>query len=236
LQENSTAVAASLPFRHVGSPGALLDATLLYEQAIRYYAQGLRFAGSGYGFLSLGSALAFKACAYAKVRGFNSREAGEDFYLLNKLAKLGPVLSEDLPTISPIHISARHSNRTPFGTGASVAHICQLPSLNDFYYYAPECFFMLKHWFDLLPKLTQQNLLTELNSLPKPLKQALLAQNIHSLAEHLSRQGKNPQQIKTICHTWLDGFRSLKIIRYVQTHHFPAQPFIQSLAQQPFKT
>ncbi|MEY4591078.1 MAG: hypothetical protein RL497_3154 [Pseudomonadota bacterium] len=236
LDETSPAVAASLPFTHVGPPGPLLDATTLYEHAIRYYAQGLRMAGSGYGFLSLGSALAVKARAYATVRGFNLREAGEDFYLLNKLAKIGEILTPETTTrpTSPIQISARFSNRTPFGTGQSVTQISQLPSLNDYHYYAPACFLMLKHWFELIPKLTAHNLLSELTRLPHPLQNALLAQNIHSLAEHLNRQGTSPKHIKTTCHTWLDGFRTLKIIRYLQAHYFPAEPLLATLARKPF--
>ncbi|HNG60302.1 MAG TPA: hypothetical protein PKZ52_10795, partial [Cellvibrionaceae bacterium] len=111
LPEDHPAVAASLPFRHVGAPGPLLDATLLYERAIRYYAQGLGFAGSSYDFLCLGSALAFKARAYAQVRGFNLREAGEDFYLLNKLAKLGGIYSPASQNDNTIELAARLSNR-----------------------------------------------------------------------------------------------------------------------------
>jgi hypothetical protein len=236
LSAHSDAVAASLPFTHIGPPGALLDATLLYEQAIRYYACGLRFAGSEYGFLALGSALAVKAQPYAQVRGFNQREAGEDFYLLNKLAKLGRIETPETSPQqrSPLRISARFSNRTPFGTGPSVVHICQLASLNDYLYYAPDCFLTLKHWFDLVPRLTQHNLTEEVANLPEPLKYALIAQNIASLSDHIARQGKTPSHIKTICHTWLDGFRTLKIIHHLQSHAFPAIPLVKSLKQQPF--
>lgn len=231
LDEQSTSVAASLPFTHVGTPGLLLDATTLYEHAIRYYTQGLRFAGSDYGFLSLGSALAVKATAYAKVRGFNLKEAGEDFYLLNKLAKIGTIAT---PDSSPIRIAARLSNRTPFGTGACVAQMCALPTLNDFTYYSPACFHMLKFWFDLVPTINQHNFKESVSSLPSPLVQALTAQNIDTLADHIKRQGKNSQQIASICHTWLDGFRTLKIIRHLQAHSFPAEPLIKSLALNPF--
>ncbi len=234
LPDDHPAVAVSLPFRHVGTPGKLLDATLLYERAIRYYAQGLSFAGSRYGFMCLGSALAFKARAYAQVRGFNIREAGEDFYLLNKLAKLGDIYSPSSQADNTIELAARLSNRTPFGTGASVAQICQLPSLSDFRYYAPECFYTLKHWFDLAPNLSQGAFLASISQLPKPLQEALTAQQIHILADHIGRQGKNPKQISQICHTWLDGFRCLKVIRHLQSNAYPQAPLIDSLAKDPF--
>jgi hypothetical protein len=55
--------------------------------------------------------------AYASVRGFPKREAAEDFYLLNKIAKIGPVIRL---RHSAVRLRARTSARTPFGTGAAV--------------------------------------------------------------------------------------------------------------------
>ena len=52
---------------------------------------GLGFAGSPYAYHSVGSTLAVRAEAYAIVRGVPKRAAGEDFYLLDKLAKVTPI-------------------------------------------------------------------------------------------------------------------------------------------------
>ena len=63
----------------------------LYEYSLRYYVAGLTYAQSPYAFHTIGSTMAVNAEHYASVRGFPRREAGEDFYLLNKLAKVGSV-------------------------------------------------------------------------------------------------------------------------------------------------
>ncbi len=70
-------------------------ATQLYELSLRYYVAGMKFARSPYAFHTIGSSMAVSPVHYARVRGFPKREAGEDFYLLNKLAKLGSVLELD---------------------------------------------------------------------------------------------------------------------------------------------
>jgi len=48
--------------------------------------------------------------SYIAVRGMNRREAGEDFYFLNKLAKLGDIGQIHATTVYP---SARPSRRVP---------------------------------------------------------------------------------------------------------------------------
>lgn len=117
----SRASAITLPFRHIPSGDIEVDeATTLYEIHLRLYRAGLEAAGSTYAFDSLGSALAVHRDAYATARGFPQREGGEDFYLLNKLAKLGGIQRF---SGEPIRVLSRHSQRAPFGTGPAVADI-----------------------------------------------------------------------------------------------------------------
>ena len=85
-------------------------AILEYEIFLRYYVLGLRSAGSVHAYHTIGSTLAVDARAYAQVRGFPKREAAEDFHLLAKLAKVGPV--EPLRG-EPIVLSGRESERVP---------------------------------------------------------------------------------------------------------------------------
>lgn len=120
------ASAVLFPFRHVGGDDAVTVATLRYEASLRYQVLGLAAAGSPYAYPSVGSAIAVDAAAYARVRGVPRREAGEDFYLLDKLAKIGPLAR--LPG-EPVTIRARRSNRVPFGTGPSVSAILERDAL-----------------------------------------------------------------------------------------------------------
>jgi len=130
-------------FRHVsGSDSRAYEAALQYEISLRYYVLGLRFAGSPYAFHSIGSTLAIHANAYAAVRGFPRREAAEDFYLLNKIAKLGGV--EQLRG-EALRLSSRTSSRVPFGTGAGIRRLLEapVPALTT---YDPRVFHYARSW------------------------------------------------------------------------------------------
>lgn len=100
----------------------------LYELHLRYYFQGLLFSGFPYVFHTVGSAIAVKALPYVKVGGMNRRQAGEDFYFIQKLVPLGSYFSLNSTTVYP---SPRASFRVPFGTGTSIGNLSdnKLPSL-----------------------------------------------------------------------------------------------------------
>ncbi|HOO90382.1 MAG TPA: hypothetical protein PLA74_06125, partial [Syntrophales bacterium] len=112
--EKEQLTAAVIAFAHQEADSADEQAAICcYELFLRYYVLGLRWAASPYAFHSIGSTMACTAEAYAAVRGMNKRRAGEDFYFLDKLAKIGRV---GRITATTVHPSARPSGRVPFGT------------------------------------------------------------------------------------------------------------------------
>lgn len=122
-QSGARRVAVTLPFWHTPTGDDAVDrATADYELSLRYYTLGLAAAGSPYAYQSMGSSLAVLADAYAEVRGFPRRNAGEDFYLLDKLAKVGAL---HRPACEPIRLRSRISDRVPFGTGRKVGEIVE---------------------------------------------------------------------------------------------------------------
>ncbi len=124
-----SAVALTYPFRHESPGGGPPSPALaIYELSLHHYVEGLRHASSPYAYQCLGSTLAIRADIYAAVRGFPKREAGEDFYLMNKTRKLGPVVE---PAGAPIRIVERPSLRVPFGTGRKTAEFAALLARGD---------------------------------------------------------------------------------------------------------
>ncbi len=113
-----------------------------YEIFLRYWVLGLQFAQSPYAFHSIGSTIVTTDEGYLAVRGMNRREAGEDFYFLNKLAKAGPLRRIRETRVYP---SGRLSARVPFGTGAAVAKMVS-GSSGDFLLYDPRVFVVLRAW------------------------------------------------------------------------------------------
>ncbi len=93
-------------------------AILRYEIYLRSYFLNLAATDTPFLFTALGSAIAMPVEAGKKVSGPPVRTAAEDFYLLQKLAKIGPIA---LWTDGLVRPSGRPSDRVPFGTGPAVA-------------------------------------------------------------------------------------------------------------------
>ena len=225
------------PYLHAGQsdnsePEGVIHATELYEHSLRYYVAGLKFARSPYAFHTIGSTMAIDASHYAKVRGFPRREAGEDFYLLNKLAKTGKVLELESGTeCAPIQIAARRSDRVPFGTGAAVIKIDNLDNPDkDYDFYHPMVFQLLKHWLEALPGIWAEGLpVLSANNLTYPpdesfkgsehlLVEGLKTIGIEYALAHAFRQSNSQNQFLKQMHTWFDAFRTLKLIHYLRDH------------------
>jgi len=215
--------AATFCFRHgeVFAPAdaKLLAATRLYEQALDYYVKALGWAGSGYAYHTIGSCLAFTAKAYCQARGFPSRAAGEDFYLLNKLAKLGRVLK---PDSAAIELQARASARVPFGTGPAVNRIIELQALQQPYcYYHPQCFVELKTCLQAAQTLSPSDQQSFWQALPFISQQALQSLGIDKFFKHCQQQCKTPAQAQQHWLSWFDAFRTLKFLHFWRQQQYP---------------
>jgi len=120
FNKSKSCFAATLNFEHRVEEMADSKQKLgiqLYEDYLHYYKKALDFAGFPDSIYTIGSAFAVRAEAYVKQGGMNRRQAGEDFYFLNKLTKLGPITEINDAFVYP---SARISDRVPFGTGAAM--------------------------------------------------------------------------------------------------------------------
>ncbi|WP_426370195.1 hypothetical protein [Pseudocolwellia sp. HL-MZ7] len=219
--------AVSYNFTHVSDDVDIHAANSLYETALRYYVNGLTFAGSSYDFFTIGSVIAFKAKDYAMVRGFPKRSAGEDFYLLNKLAKLGQV---EFLKNTIVKIDARTSDRVPFGTGPSVANIMQLKINNQPYcYYHPQVFEELKVCLSHFNSLWGNRVTfdTWLSALSNESQQALLEAKLDSF---VTKQKNNNQiQFNKQLNVWFDAFKTLKFIHSLREQKYADIPLQQGL-------
>jgi len=222
------------PFSHSDAPDRsesreVIMATRLYELSLRYYVAGLKFARSPYAFHTIGSTMAVSAIHYAKVRGFPKREAGEDFYLLNKLAKVGLVRELDAGVENGvIEIESRRSDRVPFGTGAAVNRITGFADqVGEFRFYDPAVFGLLKTWLESLPGIWDSGSVALDNSVFQEHEHQALLPGLKTIKtdkalEHAFRQSSNFEQFQRQMHTWFDAFRTLKLIHFLRDRYFPS--------------
>jgi len=224
----SEASAVSLPFTHVATDDpALSHATLIYELKMHHYVLHLQAIGSPYAFHTLGSSCVIHSHAYAAVRGMPLRNAAEDFYLLNKLAKVGPVHCARGAGVS---ITSRQSNRVPFGTGPAVGRLMDATNPCDVpLFYHADCFAALgqlrqlfRHWCNEPKADPQAQLVEHLGAaIGADLERLLTQWDYQKALRHIHTAGRSDAARQQHIHTWLDGFRLLKIIHLLRDQHFP---------------
>ena len=230
------------PFSHepIGDP-AIDEAHARYESYLRYYILGLRHAGSAYDFHTIGSCIATSPAMYAAVRGVPKRQAGEDFYLLNKLAKLGRIHSA---VSAPIKIRARTSLRVPFGTGQATHAIAQ--RIETYRIYDPRIFDLLKAWLDALAilgdasptdvyNIAYRRAAAPLESIDRDrLSAALIAINVpKAIGEAVLQSSSSTVRHKWI-HDWLDAFRTLKLVHALRNTGLVDIPWREAIEAAPF--
>jgi hypothetical protein len=151
------------------------------------------------------------------VRGIPRREAGEDFYLLNKLAKVGRV--HDLEG-DPVRIRGRVSDRVPFGTGAALQEIqAALAEGRPTRHYDPHVFDGLRIWLAALDEFVadpdgealQARVRRAPSRLSAPLWNTLSSMGAFAAAEQASEQ-VGGEQLRRRLMEWNDAFRTLKLI------------------------
>lgn len=95
-------------------------AIMQYELHLRYLVHAMRWAGHPFAFQTVGSSMAVRRKGYLAHGGMNTRQAGEDFYFLQKFIEVDSLQEIRNTTIYP---SARISDRVPFGTGRAMSQL-----------------------------------------------------------------------------------------------------------------
>lgn len=220
--------AIAYPFWHAPSEddASLNQAIALYETKLRLFRLGFLTAGSPYAYHSIGSTLTAHAPDYARVRGFPARAAAEDFYLLNKLAKLNPVATGQGGAIT---LRARRSMRAPFGTGPMLERLLAADANAAKLYEHPETFRHLGAWlqaaraFALEPHRPLEDHFRDHASTQQAaplLFDSLTQMGALASLTMLAKQYPSPRARLAAFHTWFDGFRSIKLLHALQNQAF----------------
>jgi len=216
-------------FRHrrTGDEGER-RAIVCYEIFLRYYVLGLKHARSPYAFHTIGSTMVCTPETYAAVRGMNRRKGGEDFYFLNKLAKVTAV--GDIRTTT-VHPAARPSGRVPFGTGRRVVRFLE-DGQNEYVLYDPRIFFLLRSWLRAVgenPGENETSLLARAGDIHPGLERFLRERDFPTAWAKIGENAKSGRQRLSQFHGWFDGFETFKLIRFLSREAFPPLPMFQAL-------
>jgi glycosyltransferase involved in cell wall biosynthesis len=182
-----------------------------YEDYLKYYVDNLRKANSPYAFHTIGSTFVVRGSDYLRCGGMRVKKAGEDFYFLQALSKIGTIANVEQILCHP---SCRVSNRVPFGTGPSMKSLLDNEELS---YIPLSCFEELK------------NLLSWANEDKNLLNVALSKELLSNKSQLFLEQEKffstwdstiaNQPDIKEArikaFHIWFDGLKTLRFLHFM---------------------
>ena len=211
-------VALSVPYYHRLTGDAAADRAILhYEIYMRNYALNMLRMGSPYSFTAIGSAIVMRAESLRKIGGITPVKSGEDFYLVQKLTKMGPVGSWNPECVYP---AARFSDRVFFGTGPAMSKAAA-GDLSSYPIYHHRLFSIVEETCRRTDELYEHDIRTEfLKFLQSQFKD-------DNLWDTIRNNVKDANQFRRAFHEKADGLRILQFLK--QKQKTESIPDIQSL-------
>jgi hypothetical protein len=187
----------------------------LYELHLRYYYQALVFSGFPEVFHTVGSATAVKALPYVRAGGMNRKQAGEDFYFIQKLIPAGGYFSLNTTIVHP---SPRSSSRVPFGTGASMEKMASAGE-RTYLTYNFEAFRQLRAFFDMVEQFynTSDDDLYELYNMLPPAVRSFACEN--ELRVKIREFHENTSGYKSFRKRFFVWFNMFRVVKYLNHLH-----------------
>jgi hypothetical protein len=210
------------PLQGTDFPESVYNGIIQYELHLRYYVEGLRFAGHPHAYHTVGSAFGVRAGIYAAQGGMNRRKAGEDFYFLQKIIPLGGFYEIHSTRVFP---SPRPSDRVGFGTGPVMSKFerGETTQLDTFH---PKVFSDLKEYLDSAGDLFEadpQDYAGFFENYPESIRQDISSEFLSRIHEIRSNSAQASTFLKRF-YRWFNMFRTLKYMNHAHRHHYPRMP------------
>ncbi len=204
------------------------EAITYYELDLRYFVEGMRYAGFPYAFHTIGSCFGVKALAYVKQGGMNLRQGGEDFYFLHKIIPMGQFYEINNTRVMP---SSRPSDRVPFGTGPWISKYLKENDM-DVKTYNIRAFDDLKVFFKDFPGLFHaQELVIEdfLQQLSPAMVDFLYLYDFQAALSEINKNCAKPGTFNRKLLHWFDAFRIVKYMHFVHEKYYKKESIVDAI-------
>ncbi len=231
--EHPLATVANLYFEHDTSGDFSVEqynAIAQYELHLRYYVAQLQRISFPYAFQTVGSCFTVKAKRYCMQGGMNKRQAGEDFYFLQKIAQSEPI--HEIRTTC-VHPSSRISDRVPFGTGPVLHKMLDNGNM-VFMTFAHEGFAVLGTLFsqiDLFRTANETQLKSLYSSFDSSLQECVPFEEFKIKIQEIQRNTSTGKQFRKRFFVWFNGFMVFRYLNTVSQSRFPKIPVVEAVAQ-----
>lgn len=225
FQKNQKQCAATFEFEHAleGSQFSeqVYTSITLYELYLRYYYFAVKQTGFPNSIYTIGSCMAVRAKDYVAVGGMNRKQAGEDFYFLQKLVNHRGVAH--LPSVK-VFPSSRVSDRVPFGTGAQITKLVNT-SANEFEVYQLEAFNPLTELFEIVSQRSEVANFTFQSSCPE-FEQFLDQISFNSNFKRIRNNSASLKTFEKNFYAFFNGFQIIKWLNYSAENKFPKKSIV----------
>lgn len=224
--QNPKSDGASIYFEHPISgeefPDTIYEGIVQYELHLRYLNQALRFAGHPHAFHTVGSSFAVLMDAYVKQGGMNKRQAGEDFYFLQKIISLGNFTEINSTRVIP---SPRESDRVPFGTGAAMLLLQNSKNI-ELKTYCLQSYLDLKAFIDVSANFYEadKEAIDNYHSgLSIPFKTFLSENQFFNELLSIQSNVSSPETFRDRFFRWFNVFKVIKYLNYSHKNSYEKQ-------------
>ena len=206
--------AAVLGFKHRKANIKIIDSEIqIYENYLKDTAKQLKYAGSPYSYVSMGSTMVCTVEAYCAVGGMPKRKATEDFYFLQALSKFDTVESINKELIFP---SSRPISRVYLGTGFRMKQVQNGLRISSLYF-DENAFAYLAQWIAAVKSCRDLNitsLLSKTNKIHPQFNTFIKEEGISKVWIKLQQNSKSNKQFINQFHRWFDGLKTIKLLKY----------------------
>ena len=186
---------------------------ILYELHLRYYIDMQRRINLPYAYQTVGSSMAVRNKYYQLLGGMNKRQAGEDFYFIQKFIKNGRFSELNEVVVFP---SPRISDRVPFGTGRAVGQMMNADDKPKFLTYNPNSFEEIRTFIMDVEKWYRSEDVNFSSSVLSFFKGNTLNEKLLELKENTSNFSMFTQRF----YLWFDAFNLMKYLHYLRDNYF----------------
>jgi GT2 family glycosyltransferase len=188
----------------------------IYEQHLKRHRQKLAEANSPHAWYAIGSTIICTKAAYRKSGGYHPRRmAGEDFYLLQQLSKVG--FKIEMIEKAVVFPSGRVSDRVPFGTGKAVGDIIQS---GRWLTYHDHCYRDLGQLLSVIQSRISYSAADIIGAVPESCRGWLIERKFESVWPKLRSNSRDDGMLLQKFHEWLDAFQTLKLIHYLSDNSY----------------
>ncbi len=193
-----------------------------YELHLRYYIDMQKIFGFPFAYQTIGSAMAVRSYAYGEAFGMNKRQAGEDFYFLQKFIKTGYFANINATTVFP---ATRISDRVPFGTGKSVSDIVENKDFKTYNFQAFETISDIDGFIQAL----YEDFDSGMKVINPIFKLYLVEHNFPKKYSEIKKHTKDLEGFRKRFYTWFDAFRLMKYLHFCRDRYYKNIPIEEAI-------